>query len=203
MIRRLRLLAALVLVLALAACNDDGRTLAPAPDVPVRRATTSTAPPASVDPGAEVGLVLSSPAFSDGDFLDPSFTCDGIDVPPPLEISGVPPTAAELAIVVTDRDADGFVHWVIAGLSPSITKVDSGVVPPEAISARSSGGVDGWDGPCPPDGEEPHAYEFTVYASAEPIGLTPGLDGRDAVALIQQAAVDTGTLVAFYASKTD
>ena len=196
-LRPLRLV--LVAVLALAACNDDGRTLAPAPDVQVQQATTTTTTVAG-DPGPELGLVLSSPAFEDGDFLDPAFTCDGIDVPPPLNITGVPSTAAELAIVVTDRDADRFVHWVIAGLSPSITKVDSGVVPPDAITARSSGGVDGWDGPCPPDGDEPHAYEFVVYASAEPIGLTPGLDGRDAVALIEQSAIASDVLVAFYAS---
>ena len=196
-VRPLALLAAVALVLA--ACNDDGRTLAPAPTVPEQRATTTTSAPPAPDVGVEDGLTLSSPAFTDGDFLDPSFTCDGIDVPPPLAISGIPPAAAELAIVVTDRDAAGFVHWAIAGLAPSITKLESGVVPPDAVTARNSSGVEGWSGPCPP-GDEPHAYEFVVYAVAEPLGLTPGLDGRQAIDLIQQAAIASDVLVVFYGS---
>jgi Raf kinase inhibitor-like YbhB/YbcL family protein len=184
-------------VLLLAACNDDGRTLAPAPPVPAEQATTTSAPAGSV-PAAELGLLLTSPAFTEGGILDPAFTCDGVDVPPPLEITGVPASAAELAIVVTDRDADGFVHWVIAGLSPSITRIESGVLPPAAVTARSDGGGSGWQGPCPPDGDDPHAYEFVVYAAAEPIGMTPDLDGRQAIGLIEDAAIASDVLVGFY-----
>lgn len=184
-------------VLLLAACNDDGRTLAPAPPVPAEQATTTSGPAGSV-PAAEVGLLLTSPAFTEGGILDPAFTCDGVDVPPPLEISGVPASAAELSIVVTDRDADGFVHWVIAGLSPSITRIESGVLPPAAVTARSDGGGSGWHGPCPPDGDDPHAYEFVVYASAEPIGLAQDLDGREAIELIETAAIASDVLVGFY-----
>jgi Raf kinase inhibitor-like YbhB/YbcL family protein len=181
----------------LAACNDDGRTLAPAPPVPAQQATTTSAPVGSV-PAEQLGLVLTSPAFTDGGILDPAFTCDGIDVPPPLEVSGVPATAAELAIVVTDRDADGFVHWVIAGLSPSVTRIESGVLPPAAVTARSDGGVQGWQGPCPPDGDAPHAYELVVYAAAEPIGLDAGLDGRQAISIIEGAAIASDVLTVFY-----
>ena len=184
-------------VLLLAACNDDGRTLAPAPPVPAEQATSTSTPLASV-PSAEVGLVLTSPAFVEGGVLDAAFTCDGVDVPPPLEISGVPSAAAELAIVVTDRDADGFVHWVIAGLSPSITRLESGVLPPAAVTARSDGGTSGWQGPCPPDDDDPHAYEFVVYAAAEPIGLTPDLAGRQAIEIIEDAAIASDVLVGFY-----
>ena len=184
-------------LILLAACNDDGRTLAPAPPVPAQQATTSSAPSASV-PAEQLGLVLTSPAFVEGGLLDPAFTCDGVDVPPPLEITGVPAAAAELAIVVTDRDAEGFVHWVIAGLSPTITRIESGVLPPAAVTARSDGGVQGWEGPCPPAGDEPHAYEFVVYATAEPIGLTSDLDGRQAIDIIEGAAIGSDVLVGFY-----
>lgn len=186
-------------LLLLAACNDDGRTLAPAPPVPVERATTTTAPTVST-PTAEVGLLLTSPAFTEGGLLDPAFTCDGVDVPPPLEISGIPAGAAELAIVVTDRE-DGAVHWVISGLSPTVTRIESGVVPPNAVTARTDDGVEGWQGPCPPAGDQPHAYEFVVYAAAEPIGLTRGLEGRRAIGVIEEAAIASDVLVAFYGGR--
>lgn len=191
--------------LMLAACNDDGRTLAPAPEVPVAPETTTTtagAPEAGFttdDP--VIGLNLSSPSFEGGELLDPDFTCDGLNVPPPLVIAGTPPGAAELAITMVDRTAGGFVHWVISALSPTTTQIESGVIPPEAVTARTDSGVDGWDGPCPPVGDDPHEYVFSVYALAEPIGLAPGLDGREAIALIEQAAISSTRLVGRYAAQ--
>ncbi len=194
----------LVCALALAACGDDGRTLAPAAEVPVAPASTTTTDPSpeagftTDDPS--IGLNLSSPSFASGALLDADFTCDGLNVPPPLVIAGTPPTAVELAISMVDRTADGFVHWVISGLPATTTQLESGVTPPEAVTARTDSGIDGWDGPCPPPGDEPHDYAFSVYAMAEPIGLTPGLAGRDAIALIEEAAISSTLLIGRYAT---
>ena len=191
------LVALVALVAALAGCNDDGRTLAPAPTVPVSEATTTTVGIAAPDPG---GLTLTSPAFVDGGTLDASFTCDGQNVPPPLSVTGIPAGTTELAIVVTDEDAAGFVHWVVAGLPPTVTTIESGLVPPGAVTAITDSGVDGWDGPCPPPGDAPHRYDFSVYASAESIGLAPGLQGRKAIGIIEEAATTSDVLTATYGS---
>lgn len=199
-----RSICVLVCAVLLAACNDDGRTLAPAPEVPVAPETTTSttiAPDAGFttdDPG--IGLNLSSPSLGPGELLDPDFTCDGLNVPPPLTIAGTPDGAAELAITMVDRTADGYVHWVVSGLPATTTFLEAGVVPAEAVTARSDGGVDGWDGPCPPDGDAPHEYVFSVYALSEPLGLAPGLAGRDAIPLIEQAAISSTLLVGRYAS---
>ncbi len=194
------LVALVALVALLAGCNDDGRTLAPAPTVPVSEATTTTVGIAAPDPG---GLTLTSPAFVDGGALDPSFTCDGQNVPPPLSITGIPAETAELAIVVTDRDAADFVHWVVAGLPPTITTIESGLIPAGAVTAITDSDVDGWDGPCPPAGDAAHHYDFTVYAATEPIGLAAGLQGREAIGIIERAAVASGVLTATYASPAE
>ena len=90
--------------LALTACGDDGRTLTPAPEVPIAPVTTTTAPSPEAgfttdDPA--IGLNLSSPAFAGGELLDPDFTCDGLNVPPPLVFAGTPDNAAELALLET------------------------------------------------------------------------------------------------------
>lgn len=197
-----RSLCVLVCAALLTACNDDGRTLAPAPEVPVAPETTTSAPPPEAgfttdDP--TVGLNLSSPAFQPGELLDPEFTCDGLDIPPPLVIAGTPSGAAELAITMVDQSADGYVHWVVTGLSPTTTQIEAGVVPPEAVTALTDGGVDGWEGPCPPADDAPHEYVFSVYALAEPIGLAADLEGRDAIPLIEQAAIASTLLVGTYA----
>lgn len=194
MLSRRPALAAAVLALTLTACNDDGRTLAPAPTVAVSRATTSS----SAGAPEAVGMTLRSPAFEDGGVLDASFTCDGVDVPPPLEIVGVPDAAAELAIVMTDADAGEYVHWVLTALPPTVTRLESGVIPPQARAALTQSGVEGWEGPCPPPGDDPHAYRFVVHALPEPVGLAPRLPGRDAIALIEQASIASDALVGFY-----
>jgi hypothetical protein len=180
------------LLLAVGACNDDGRTLDPAPEVPISPETTgapSGPDTIEADTAAPLRLTISSPSFADGAPLDPEFTCDGLNVPPPLTITGVPPSAVELAITVVDVDAGGDVHWVLTGVPPTVTQLDSGVVPPAAVSGLTDSGVAGWDGPCPPEGDGPHQYVFTVYALAEPLGLTPGTEGRQAIELIESSAL--------------
>ena len=65
---------------------------------------------------------LNSPAFRDGEVLDPSFTADEEDaVAPPLEWTAPPAGTQELAIVVEDPDAPSpqpFCHWLVWGLAP-------------------------------------------------------------------------------------
>lgn len=189
--------------LYLAACNDDGRTLAPAPTVPASPLTTGPASselPGSGAEGPDVGqqFSLSSPDFADGDVLDPTFTCDGLNVSPELQITGVPVVAAELAIAVIDVDGGGGVRWIISGLAPVTTTIERGVTPPGAVTARTSTGVIGWDGPCPAATDPLHTYQFTVYALPEPIGLSEGIEGTEALRLLESAAVERHTIVAFY-----
>lgn len=143
-------------------------------------------------------LTLTSPAFDQGGQIDPVFTCNGDNQIPPLTFSGVPQAAVELAVTVVDEDADGYVHWVVAGLPSSMTGLNSDAIPEEAVFGTTDSGVSGWAGPCPPPGDDPHAYEFTLHAFAEPLGLQPGLEGRQAVEVIRQTAIESATLTAFY-----
>lgn len=188
--------AALVLVLAavalLAACSGDGRELAE----PTAEQTTTT-PSSGALPTvttAAAGLSLSSPAFTDGGPIPASMACPE-NTSPPLTWTGVPPGTVELALVVTDPDAAGFVHWVVAGIDPSATGLDQGAVPAGAVEARNGDGGVGWFGPCPPAGET-HTYEFRLLAFVEPVGLQPGLEAAAAVAALTGATAEvtyTGT----------
>ncbi len=124
---RLRLSAALAVAAAclLAACSHDGRTLAAAkPDQTASIVTTST-----LDPNAT--FQLATP-FGETTPIQEQYTCKGEDVSPPMSWVAVPTGTAELALVVTDSDADDFVHWVVAGMDPTIvTEIQEGAPPPE------------------------------------------------------------------------
>lgn len=184
---------AAALGLGAAGCSDDGRALAPAPSTTT--ATVSTLPPSS--DGLSV-LRLTSTDVTDGGTVDPRLTCDGENEPPTLVITGAPPAAAELAVAVVDLDADGFVHWVVAGLPATTDVLDPDRLPEGSVVGRAGTGVVGWDGPCPPPDDPPHRYEFRAYALAEPAGLAQGVTGADAVAVLEDAAIERATLTATY-----
>jgi Raf kinase inhibitor-like YbhB/YbcL family protein len=113
---------------------------------------------------ADLSLRLESQAFPGGGVLPTRFTCDGANVSPPLLWQGEP-KPAEFAILLTDPDASGgtFVHWVVFGISGSTGFVEEGSIPPGAREGRNDFGDVGYGGPCPPAGDPPHDYVFTIY----------------------------------------
>ncbi len=56
--------------------------------------------------------------WQDGAEIPVLNTCDGDDVSPALSWTGVPDGAVEMALVVTDDNADGFFHWVVTNFDP-------------------------------------------------------------------------------------
>lgn len=182
------LLAALAATLLVACSSTDGRTL-PAPDP--HSTTTSVSTPVvgqpSADDGAQEVFSLNSAAFSQGAVIPAAHTCAGEDLSPPLAWAATPP-AAELALVVRDRDAQGFVHWVVTGIDPAIEGFGQNGVPEAAVEAANSAGTLGWLGPCPPAGTGTHTYDFVLHALAEPLTLEPGMSAAEAAQLVEGAS---------------
>ena len=63
-------------------------------------------------------IKLTSAAFKESQTIPRAYTCDGANVSPPLEWSGVPKTAKTIAIICDDPDAPAgtWVHWVLFNL---------------------------------------------------------------------------------------
>ena len=127
----------------------------------------------------EPSFMLSSTAFEPGGAIPRQHTCDGGDSSPDLTWAGAPDGTQALALVVTDPDARGFVHWIAYDL----TGTPSGGLPTAASSSpdappqgTNSFGRIGYGGPCPPSGT--HRYVFELHALDRPLGLTgaPRLD---------------------------
>lgn len=184
--RRTTLLTAPVVgLLLLAACADDGRTLAPTRP----GQTTTTTAPAVVGPNEDEGqLRLTTDAVADGGELPLRFTCFGQGVSISLKWAGVPADTTALAIVVRDRDADGFVHWIVTGIDPATTEIDEGRLPESAVEQVNSTGAIGWDAPCPPIGDERHIYDIVLHALSAPIDIDPALPAAEAATLVEDAA---------------
>lgn len=162
---RLVLPAIAAIGVALTACDtNDGRQLDP-PTAPLPPTTTTTialTPTVPVEPIPPVSLQLVAP-WPDGGAIPTRFTCDGEDVSPALSWSNLPADTVEVVISVTDLDASLFVHWLLLGLPPDRTSIVEDEVPVGAREWTNSFGEVGWNGPCPPAGEQ-HRYQFTVHA---------------------------------------
>ena len=96
-------------------------------------------------------MQLTSPAFQDGAMIPAAHTCDGADVSPPLEITGVPAEAKSLALVMDDPDAPmgTFDHWVAWNIPADAASIPQGQEP-DGVAGKSSFGNTGYGGPCPP-----------------------------------------------------
>ena len=143
-------------------------------------------------------FTLSSPAFEEGGPIPEEFTCDGPEIPPPIEWSGVPGGTAELILTLLDPDApEGvFTHWTVYGIPPQTDGLPEGAPPEGASEGLNDFGDTGYGGPCPPSAE-PHRYIFTLAALAEDSNLVPRAD-PSAVDAALQRAIATTTLTGQY-----
>lgn len=102
------------------------------------------------------------------------FGCAGGNVSPSFEWKHPPKGTKSFAVTVYDPDAptgSGWWHWVVFNL-PADTRAlaagagdpASGKTPQGAVQSRTDFGKPGWGGPCPPKGDKPHRYVFTVHA---------------------------------------
>ena len=189
-----RTVAALLLLVA--ACASDGRTLrAPQSGASAPPLASTTAPAQGGTLGS--ALALSSIAFLNGGAIPVQYTCDGGGASPPLAWGAVPEGTIELVVTVIDPDARGFVHWVLAGLDSHVQAIGEGAVPEGAVQAQNGAGSIGWTGPCPPRGA-PHHYVFTLYALSTPSGITTGEPGADALAKLAKLQAKTAALTGTY-----
>lgn len=118
-------------------------------------------------------MKLTSPDFEEGGMIPRGMTCDGGNVSPELNITGVPEGAKSLALIIDDPDAPRgtFVHWLVWNMPPGTGRMERGKEPPGAQGTCDFGGK-GYRGPCPPSGT--HRYFFKLYALDEELGLKEG-----------------------------
>ncbi len=200
----------LVTAIAGACGDDDGREMRPpGPDQTGSITTAPTTPSPAVGStfaslGSTATTAVAPPLlvtpWSETSEIDQLYSCNGEGESPAMSWNNLPAGAVELAIVVTDRDFGGYVHWVLAGLDPSASPFfQQGSVPPGAVQALNGSGQAGWLGPCPPPGER-HTYDTTLYALNRPSGVTEGQDAAAAIAAVQAVAFSSATVSGDYGS---
>lgn len=134
--------------------------------------------PQSPDP---YPLLPSAPSFdvvsddvTDGQPLSDDQVADKGNTSPHLAWSNVPEGTKSFVITGFDPDAptpSGFWHWVLVDVPADVRELASGAaagsLPGHAFHVRNDGGVAGFLGAAPPQGDQPHRYFFVVHAVSE------------------------------------
>lgn len=153
-------------------------------------------------------LTLTSSAFENGASIPSRFTCDGVQVSPPLSISGVPEDAKSLVLIMDDPDVpkalkpDGiFDHWVLFNIPTETREIlEGGSV---GVSGANGAGKNAYASPCPPPQYEPsqHRYFFKLYALDAELLLSAGASKAEVESAMQGHIMAHTELMGVYKRK--
>lgn len=150
-------------------------------------AVSPSAAPAG-DPG--FGFALWSPGRADNARLETRYAgknpnnpnCVGENISPALAWARAPAATRSFVILMDDqagRAGVGVSHWVAYGIAPDANGLPeaAATAAPAGFSAGKNSAGMPYLGPCPPRGNAPQHYVFTLIATSLEAGaLPPGLD---------------------------
>ena len=148
-------------------------------------------------------MQVTSTAFKEGQPIPRPYTCDGVNISPPLEWNGAPKSAKTIAIIADDPDAPSgtWVHWVVYNLPAENIGLVENLPATEDLKAGGFQGKNdfqkiGYGGPCPPSGT--HRYFFKVYALDNELPLKGGATKSDVEKAMQGHIVAQAQLMGTY-----
>src|SRR6266545_879768 len=149
----------------------------------VLAAGTFTLERAEVKPGATIAAAQVYKGFG----------CDGGNASPSLAWKNAPAGTKSFAVTVYDPDAptgSGWWHWIVFNIPADVTSLPAGF------------GKPGYGGPCPPQGDKPHRYIFTVYAlKVEKIDADENASGAMVGFMLNANKLDKASFTATYGRK--
>ncbi len=137
------------------------------------------------------------------------FGCHGRNISPSLQWNNAPKGTKSFAVTVYDPDAptgSGWWHWVIFNIPSAVHELkadagnlERGLAPKGCVQSITDFGKPGFGGACPPVGDKPHRYVFTVYALDIP---KLDLDAKSPPAMVgyflNQHAIAKASIISYY-----
>ncbi len=168
----------------------------------------------TVNMAAAGQLSLSSPQLEPdgrlaGAQVFSGFGCTGKNISPALRWKDAPGQTKSFAVTVYDPDAptgSGWWHWLFFNIPANVDNLPenagnpaSGLAPKGSIQSRTDFGVPGYGGACPPVGDKPHRYQFTVYAlDTERLDLDANASGAMVGYFLNGHTIAKATLTVYY-----
>ncbi|OUL18289.1 phospholipid-binding protein [Nostoc sp. RF31YmG] len=145
-------------------------------------------------------LQIHSSAFTSLEHIPKQYTSDGENISPPLQWSGLPAGTKQLALICHDPDAplpQGFTHWVIYGIPPTVNQIAQGDGS-KFTEGMNSANQPGYTGPAPPKGHGLHHYYFWLYALDAALDFKPNMNREQLLNAIADYVIEQARLVGVY-----
>ncbi len=136
------------------------------------------------------------------------FGCSGQNISPALSWNNAPKGTKSFAITVYDPDAptgSGWWHWVVFNIPLKVNSLPSDFgntakkYPISAVQSITDFGKTGFGGACPPVGDKPHRYFFTVHAlNVDTLDLDEKASAALVGYMINAHSLGKATLVSYY-----
>lgn len=136
------------------------------------------------------------------------FGCSGENISPELHWSNAPQGTKSFAVTVYDPDAptgSGWWHWVVYNIPASAIGLPADFGNPakkqkiSAMQGMTDYGKPGFGGACPPKGDNPHRYFFTVHAlDVEKLEADPKASPAMLGFMINAHSLAKATIVSYY-----
>jgi Raf kinase inhibitor-like YbhB/YbcL family protein len=148
-------------------------------------------------------LEVKSTGFGHAKSMSDKYTCDDVDMSPPLEWKNAPAGTKSFAIISETPDAPtgNWVQWVIYDIPADITNLPQSVAKTGQLDFGAKQGKNDFDqvgyfGPCLPAGE--HRFFFRVYALDGPTNLKEGAKKEELVEAMKGHILAEGALMGVY-----
>jgi hypothetical protein len=135
------------------------------------------------------------------------FGCNGENKSPELHWTNAPKGTKSFALTVYDPDAptgSGWWHWLVINIPSKITTIKTNAsalkaLPKGALETLTDYGKSGFGGACPPKGDKPHAYLFTLYAlDTDKLEVKETSDSALVGYMINSHTLEKTTLISYY-----
>lgn len=138
-----------------------------------------------------------------------SFGCMGENIFPQISWKNAPKETKSFALTVYDPDAptgSGWWHYVAINIPATYSELpanfgekDKFLTTDNIAQIRNDFGMYKFGGPCPPKGDKPHKYVFTIYAlKSEMIELNEAATAANAGFMINQNMISKASFRAKY-----
>ena len=145
-------------------------------------------------------FTINTNAFLDQGALPVLYTCDGKDISPQLEWTGLPEKTQSAALIMSDAETPSgvFYHWVLYNIPISTSNLPQAADKPTGITVgKNSFGKQQYNGPCPPKGSA-HAYVFALYALDTKLTVPAGADAKTVLDAMQKHVLGKTQITAVY-----
>lgn len=126
-------------------------------------------------PDENTTMILASPAFENNKFIPIKYTCDGLNIHPPLRLAQIPENTVSLAIIAEEINTitdQSIALWLVWNIETTTSEIEENILPNKSIIGKNDFGENSWHGPCPTKNQTNQYYRLTLYALNTKLNLT-------------------------------